>query len=225
MRVLKLLVGGVVSVASLTDAMDLHAGVITFDDLSIGTNYTLPASATLPATPPTTSLTSDGVQVYLDFTLDILGVPVVPAGPGEILNSFNGSPNALSLNNSIFYIDFIANGLGPMAQVTFDYRYMGGNNRANVNNLPRLSGASIATLPAFPAFLPHGGSVLTNNITAVNPGSADGTFTFTADSLLIESVAFGGQELLIDNITFTPVPEPMAAVMLGLGAFAFVRRR
>ncbi|QQE13371.1 hypothetical protein JD969_07900 [Planctomycetota bacterium] len=225
MNIFKSIACALAACAAITFSPITSAGIITFDDVLSGSSFLLPATAPPPNTHPTSSLFSDGIEVWLDFHQDISNNAIVPSGPAMIVASFNGSPSALSLNNSKFYIDFLASGIGPVTEVTFDYQYLGGRVHANVNNFPRFLNVSSTGLNSFPASYPHGPAVLKNSVTTTFTGGVEGTFTFTALSGLIDSISFGGQELIIDNITYTPIPEPTSFVILSLASVALINCR
>ncbi|WP_145081334.1 PEP-CTERM sorting domain-containing protein [Poriferisphaera corsica] len=55
-----------------------------------------------------------------------------------------------------------------------------------------------------------------------HPSLTTGSFTFTGP---INNFSIGGQELHIDNVSYSAIPEPASLALLSLGSLALLRSK
>jgi len=195
--VLALLLVGVIYVHSAS------AAVLDFEDLVLGTEYHVGDT-----------FTTAGVPITGEAFWPSVGDPVA-GGFARVVDDgmADGAGNELAVNNINLSFDFG----GPIAGLSLQYGEYGGNLNININ----------------------GDFVNFGNFTDIDNTTIGGTAIFTQDSGAagnssgalfvigtIDSFAIGGQELWIDNMVTSCVPEPATVALLGLGGlFASVCRR
>jgi len=195
--VLALLLVGVIYVHSAS------AAVLDFEDLVLGTEYHVGDT-----------FTTAGVPITGEAFWPSVGDPIA-GGFARVVDDgmADGAGNELAVNNINLSFDFG----GPIAGLSLQYGEYGGNLNININ----------------------GDFVNFGNFTDIDNTTIGGTAIFTQDSGAagnssgalfvigtIDSFAIGGQELWIDNMVTSCVPEPATVALLGLGGlFASVCRR
>jgi len=120
-----------------------------------------------------------------------------------------GAGNELGLNNINLSFDFGA----PLDGLALEYGYGGGNINLEING----DFVNVSDMLSIPHNL--GGTEI---FTFDNNGSDGHMFVIGGQ---INSFALGGQELRIDNIVASVIPEPATAVLLGLGSLTMLKRR
>lgn len=186
--------------ASAVAATILLAGrsdgaLIDFEDLALGTRYFDNDTFTSGGVTMTVSNVGGHIDVQ-DFA--------DAGGTGNELEFFGGSGGGISLD-----FDFGSNLVG----LSLLYGAYGGTLNLAVNG-DSVVVVSFADLPAS-----LGGVDITLTGDPFGPGallSFDGT---------IQSFAIGGQEFVLDDVVFTPLPGPGGLTLLGLGMLAPARRR
>ncbi|MHC4912009.1 MAG: PEP-CTERM sorting domain-containing protein [Planctomycetota bacterium] len=179
-------------------AQNAEAVVIEFEDLPLGATYNVG-----------NSFTTSGVVVTAE---EFFSLPdKILSGYAEIQSGGNagGAGYEVYANNINLSFDF---GL-PCDGVSLMYADLGGNINLQING-------SLANVENF-ANLPEtlgGTSIFTT------PGDTGALFVIGVVGT-VNSFAIGGQELCIDNIVASVVPEPATLMLLGAGAFAVLARR
>jgi len=182
-------------------AQNASATVIDFEDLTLGTIYNVGDSFT------TSGVVITGEEFFW------LPSGSTTGGFAEVENGglAGGAGNELHTNNINLNFDFgiILTGLA------LQYGEFGGNINLEINgNL-----ANVGNFANIPANL-GGTSVFTFD--TGTPGQSSGAMFVTGT---INSFKIGGQELWIDNVVASPIPEPATLALLGIGALATLTRR
>ena len=121
-----------------------------------------------------------------------------------------GAGNELRTNNINLRFDFGA----PLDGLALEYGYQGGNVNVEINGVL----ANVADMMAVPTTL--GGT----DVFTFDSSGSDGHLFVVGGQ--INSFAIGGQELVIDNIVASVIPEPATVALLGIGGvLAFTRRK
>lgn len=196
--------------ASLFITSTACSAIVDFEDLAVGTSYSNQIA--------NTTLTTGGVTFDL-LKLNIsIGTPG-PAGTISVVDS-GGLGAGKGMNMQSMVLGFRSPPL-PTSEISFLYFdgtlkkniKINGDERVFSNDLFSLSGQTI------------GGATITvtdNAGTFVAP-TAYGTFTVTG---AINSFSFGGDDLVINDITIGQVvPEPAGLVLASLGAIVLSGRR
>jgi hypothetical protein len=177
-----------------------HAATLDFESVPPGTAY----GTHYGNLPGETVLSQDGIDMYLEhFMLDsFIGFNRAEVG-GRYDDWFSTTP--LELDNISVGFDFSGVGF-DVTRVTLEFQEFGGSNSFAVNGSTSLA-------------LPSG-----KNRLEIAPD----VFAYAEDGFLVlagrvDRFEVGGQELSIDNLI--ALPEPTAAVLVGLGAAWFLRRR
>ncbi len=119
--------------------------------------------------------------------------------------------DALELDNISVLFDFSGVGF-EVGQVTFEFARLGGGVNFAVNGGSLIELDSLFDLPQSPTLLSPG------VYATVEPGLV--TLNGSVDNFLI-----GGQELLIDNVTVTPIPEPTTIALFCCGLLMLAGRQ
>ncbi len=176
-----------------------EAVVVNFDDLTLGTTYNVGDT-----------FTTSGVVVTAG---EFFWLPSgsTTGGFAAVQNSTyaGGAGYEIHTNNINLSFDF---GL-PCDGVSLMFADLGGNINLRING----SLANVEDFGLLPATL-GGTSVFTT------PGDTGALFVIGIVGN-INSFEIGGQELYIDNIVASVVPEPATVMLLGSGAFAVLTRR
>ena len=182
-------------------AQNASATVVDFEDLSLGATYNVGDSFT----------TSGVVITGQEFFWLPSGSTTV--GFVEVENSglAGGAGNELHTNNINLSFDFgiILTGLA------LQYGEFGGNINLEING----SLANVENFVNIPANL-GGTSVFTFD--TGTPGQSSGAMFVTGT---INSFKIGGQELWIDNVVASPIPEPATIALLGIGGLITLIRK
>ncbi len=182
-------------------AQNASATVVDFGDLSLGATYNVGDSFT------TSGVVITGQEFFW------LPSGSTTGGFVEVENSglAGGAGNELHTNNINLSFDFgiILTGLA------LQYGEFGGNINLEING----SLANVENFVNIPANL-GGTSVFTSD--TGTPGQSSGAMFVTGT---INSFKIGGQELWIDNVVASPIPEPATLTLLGIGALAILTRR
>ena len=159
-----------------------------------------------------TIFTEDAVAVSIDeyteggftgFNFARVGGFTPPALPDQ----------PLTVNNVRIGFDLAA--LGPVSGASFLYGDFGGGENLVVNGVA----AEVRSFSELPATL-GGVEVSPTSFAIPSGGGVQGRVTLTG---ALTSLAIGGQELEIDDVTF--VPEPASAALLGLAGMVIASRR
>jgi len=183
-------------------AQNASATVVDFEDLSLGATYNVGDSFT------TSGVVITGQEFFW------LPSGSTTGGFAEVENGglAGGAGNELHTNNINLSFDFgvILTGLA------LQYGEFGGNINLEINgNL-----ANVQNFADIPANL-GGTSVFT--LDTGTPGQSSGAMFVIGT---INSFKIGGQELWIDNVVASAVPEPATLVLLGTaGIWIFTRKR
>lgn len=187
--------------AAILFAQNASAMVVDFEDLSLGATYNVGDSFT----------TSGVVITGQEFFLLPSGSKTDGFAKVEDVNKAGGAGNEIRTNNINLSFDFgiILTGLA------LQYGEFGGNINLEING----SLANVGNFADLPANL-GGTSVFT--LDTGTPGQSSGAMFVTG---IINSFKIGGQELWIDNVVASPIPEPATLVLLSLGALGLIRRK
>ena len=180
-------------------AQNAPAVVVEFEDLTLGTTYNVGDS-----------FTTSGVVVTAE-QFQQSGGTWYAGGYADIQSGANagGSGYEIHTNNINLSFDFGA----PCDGVSLMYADLGGNINLEINgNL-----ANVEDFSMLPATL-GGASIFTT------PGDTGALFVIGVVGN-INSFKIGGQELWIDNIVASVVPEPATVALLGAGALSLAIRR
>ncbi len=191
----------------MLSAGSANAGIVSFDDLPLGTTRNVGGS-----------LTSDGVTFDMQTYLWPSGTPT-NAGQADIITPWSpvtfGTGQVLYPENINALID-LAGTVGRQTFVTIPFYEGGGNVNLHVN--PAMGGSIINandfTDPAINGATINGVSI---NVLGT---SQQGFIELTGP---VDQVLIGGQEAIIDNIRYSP--EPGSAMICGLGLAWLVRRQ
>ena len=179
----RLLAGAAIAAITLIQS-NSYAGVIDFEDLSLGTSANVGAS-----------MTSGGVDIDMQSYLWSSGTST-SSGHADIITAWSGTSFG---NNQVFYpnninavFDF-AGTVGQQAVVTIPYHDGGGNVNFLVN--PALGG-SIINVGDFTDAAIDGATI--NGVSVSVSGTyRNGVITLAGP---IDQVLIGGQEVLLDDI-------------------------
>ena len=201
-----------VALAMMDGSALAQTATVDFQSLTVGTQFggSPPPLSDLPGD---LVFTENGVGVHVDnFTLGgFVGFNNVTIG-GFMAPFFPTTP--ATINN--IRLDFDISGLGgPVNAATFDYVDSGGDENLVINGTV-LELPDFASAPAAVA----GVSVLVTSSPIA--GGVEGTVSLTGS---IASLAIGGQELGIDDVSFWVVPEPSSICLLMLSTAAVFLRR
>lgn len=183
----------------------------------------------------------DGVAIEMDFTGNVSRMlnssPYYL--PKDDLSSYTWGSNVqglwygvTSLPDSEF-IDLTIKFGSPVTGLTFNYYDLDGSYEqlAVTGNLfGALHYPAISTLASPSAYTYPAPGTVRSNGNSGDPGAASNTVTFdfgtnTVDEVLITFTTSGNNAgLLLGNLSFDPVPEPMTLGILGLGGL-FLRKR
>lgn len=133
---------------------------------------------------------------------------------GDYMPFFQSTP--LQMNNIDARFDFTGLDL-PVGILRLEFRDFGGTVDFSLNDGTRYILDDLTDLPSVPE--PGYETVV------VPPISFNGFGVLTIYGFGIESVQLGGQELVVDRVIATTVPEPATALLMALGAGAMLRRR
>ena len=177
-----------------------YAATIDFESVPPGTAYGKPYGNAIGDL----VLTQGGIDMYLElFKLDeFIGFNKAEIG-GRYDDWFKTTP--LELDNISTRFDFSRLGFN-VTQVTLEFLEFGGSSLFSVNGFPALA-------------LPSGEDPL-EIAPDVFATDEEGLLVLVGD---IDYFYIGGQELSIDNVA--ALPEPTAAVLLGVGAAWLLQRR
>jgi hypothetical protein len=180
-------------------AQNARAVVVDFDDLTLGTTYNVGDS-----------FTTSGVVVTAE-QFQQSGGTWDASGSAEVMNATKagGSGYEIHTNNINLSFDFGS----PCDGVSLMYADLGGNINLEING----SLANVEDFSMLPATL-GGASIFTT------PGDTGALFVIGIVGN-INSFKIGGQELWIDNIVASVVPEPATVALLGAGALSLAIRR
>ncbi len=200
------------AIALMSGPAHALTATVDFESQVVGTQFG-GSPAPLSNSPGDLVFTEDGVGVHVDnFTQGaFVGFISVTIG-GFTDPSFPTTPATISN----IRLDFDISGLGgPVTSASFHYADFGGDENLVINGTVIELSDFVAT-PAVVAGV---------NVFALwSPiaGGTKGTVTLTGP---ISSLAIGGQELGIDDVSFQYVPEPTSISLLALVAGAALLRR
>ena len=180
-------------------ANSAEALVLDFSDLTAGTTYNVGDSF----------VSSGAVVTGQEFHW--LGSGSTTAGTVTVGTAglAGGAGNELNLNNINLNFDFGA----PLDGLALEYGYSGGNINIEING----DFANVSDMMSIPNNL--GGTEI---FTFDSSGSDGHMFVIGGQ---VNSFAIGGQELSIDNIVASVVPEPATLALLGIGSLIALARR
>ena len=175
------------------------AATIDFEDLTLGTEYNVGDT-----------FTSAGVQITGESFFSFPSGPVVISGSAAVSNGAlaGGAGLGFWINNINLSFDFGA----PLDGLALQYGEFGGNINLDINGT-LVNVENFANIPLTVA----GTSVFT-----LDTGTGTGSLFIIGN---INSFAIGGQELAIDNIVASVVPEPVTITMLGFGVLLALKRK
>lgn len=183
-------------------AQNAEAVVVEFEDLPLGATYNVGDS-----------FTTSGVVVTAE---EFFWLPSgsTTGGYAEVMNTTNagGAGYEVFTNNINLSFDFGS----PCDGVSLMFADSGGPS-GNINLEINGSLANVDLFSNLPSSL-GGVSVFTT------PGDTGALFVIGVVGT-VNSFKIGGQELYIDNIVASVVPEPATIMLLGAGAFAILTRR
>jgi hypothetical protein len=182
-------------------AQNAEAVVVDFDDLTHGATYNVGDT-----------FTTSGVVVTAE-QFQWSGGTWYASGQATVQNSAyaGGAGYEVFANNINLSFDF-----GPCDGVSLMYADRGGLG-GNINLEINGSLANVDLFSNLPATL-GGTSIFTT------PGDTGALFVIGVVGT-VNSFKIGGQELCIDNIVASVVPEPATVMLLGAGAFAVLTRK
>jgi len=180
-------------------ANSADALVLDFSDLTAGTSYNVGDSF----------VSSGAVVTGQEFHWLGGGSTTTGSATVETAGLAGGAGNELSLNNINLDFDFGA----PLDGLALEYGYGGGNINIEING----DFANVSDMRSIPQNL--GGTEI---FTFDNNGSDGHMFVIGGQ---VNSFAIGGQELSVDNIVASVVPEPATVVLLGMGSLIACARR
>jgi hypothetical protein len=189
----------VLPIVAILLAQNAEAVVIEFEDLTHGATYNVGDT-----------FTTSGVVVTAE-QFQWSGGTWYAGGYAEVQNSTyaGGAGYEVFANNINLSFDF---GL-PCDGVSLMYADRGGNINLEING----SLANVEDFSLLPATL-GGTSIFTT------PGDTGALFVIGVVGN-VNSFKIGGQELCIDNIVASVIPEPATLMLLGAGAFAVLTRK
>ena len=170
-------------------AQNANATVIDFEDTTLGATYNVGGSFTTSGV-----VVTAGEFFWLPSGSTTTGQAVIQSG-----GSAGGTGYEVWTNNINLSFDF---GL-PCEGLSLQYNDDGGNINLRINGIL----ANVEDFALLPATL-GGTSVFTT------PGNLGAMFVIGT----INSFEIGGQELAIDNVVASLVPEPATLMLLGAGA-------
>ncbi|MFP4224577.1 MAG: PEP-CTERM sorting domain-containing protein [Phycisphaeraceae bacterium] len=199
MRIMQWMVG-LVSAVALAGAA--QGAVIDFEDLTAGTQYQVGDA-----------IDTDGSTLAVSSFTWSSGNPT-SSGFAEVgTDSLAGAAgNEMAVNNVNLDLQIPV----PLTGVSLQFGEYGGNvnleingDFRNVGNFTDLDGATV-------------GGVNVQALAAGTPGNSSGALFAMGP---IDSFSIGGQELWVDNLIASAVPEPASAALLGLGGVLLLGRR
>jgi len=177
----------------------VQASVITFENLTIDDEYFVGDT-----------FVSDGVQItgeeyfWLPTGSTVDGFTKVQSN-----GDAGGSDKEMWLNNINLSFDF---GFVPIEGVSLQYGEYGGNVNLEINgDLHNVEDFSLL----------NGMNIGGVTVTVVDAGSKGALFAIGP----VNSFSIGGQELAIDNVIASVIPEPMSLSLLALGGLLLRKRK
>lgn len=183
-------------------AQNARATVIDFEDLTLGATYNVGDSFTTSGV----VITAEQFQ-WSNGTWYAGGYARVENG-----GLADGAGNELHTNNINLNFDFgiILTGLA------LQYGEFGGNLNININgsfvNFENFDNIDNTTI----------GGVSVFTLDTGTPGDSSGAMFAVGE---IETFVLGGQELWLDNVVASPIPEPATLALFGIGALITLTRK
>jgi hypothetical protein len=185
--------------AIAVSAKDASATTIDFEDLTLGTEYNVGDT-----------FTSAGVQITGEEFFSLSGDPITG---GSVTVGNGGIAGGAGLELGwIDNINLRFNFGAPLDGLALQYGEFGGNINLEING----------TLVNVENFADIDPTVAGTSIFALDTGVGTGSLFIIGN---INSFAIGGQELAIDNIVASVVPEPATITMLGFGILLAIKRK
>ncbi|MEM7682544.1 MAG: PEP-CTERM sorting domain-containing protein [Planctomycetota bacterium] len=211
--VANLISAGALVVAAGPAAAGGLSAAVTFETVPLNTQF----GGSFGQSPGDTIFTENGIAVGVEeFTPDF-GGPLFGSAQIGGFSDINFPTTPLTVSNILLDFDFSGVGFG-VKQASFEFADFGGVENLGVNGTVIVVDFSEGNVPALPATI--AGVTIERTL---NPATTEaGVITLTGD---LQSIQIGGQELGIDNVIATDVPEPATLSVLALAGACLARRR